>query len=1222
MRKILFIGAGGSGAATLQYTMDQIAADLKARGAGDQIPLSWQFLVVDAPLNEEGFGQGGFRTVREYNEGAREVGAYCSIGTVQNFETVAANILNKLTRYAQLNPESRDVASDFASWLPNNSSDMNNINTIPLSDGAGQFRTVGRVLFLNRLTEVVGAIRQAHARMQTTQAQADADRIESIIPGLYSDDTADDADNVRVFIVGSLAGGSGASMLIDLARAVKAAIPAKADVYLYGYAPEIFQNVSGGVTPDHMGNALATAAEIQALIANPESKANRRDAELFEALGHASKEKDATFAIFSPIGLSQGTAGAQGHRNADPRTIYRRFGRGIGRLVLNTSAFDNFVRYSLGNPLAGATQVDSRFFDWGSAEGSSLWSSFGYASLSMGRDRFREYAAQRLARYSVDILTEGHIDPKSTETGAMQLRQRIDNNIHHFLDQIGIPALTTRSTNLHADAQAWSDQKFLALYKKLADDYASRFMAFIPPLNPGDNNVESVDMWVQQVRGAALSAENHFAPLQREMIDQARMGLRFELDSLTERITHHTEEAMARVGVEYARGLLSETKANYVHLLSATLQESHVNAPKIGEHLTGQLTDIERHFLGNKKAKIIDGLGQNVSKAFRNAVHSYIGNVVRNEGFALLSRALADMVDNFFKPLEDALNNQLGKLNVEKGRAQEAVGVEMYSTDTYAHWPYPGNDDIWPGDPEAPYGEVVPQRFRTAHNEVVITEPESFPQEYENRLLEDQPNSASRVDAQKKIAEAVISGRWNTIGGVESPKDLIVLRQRWRADNLRDQQRGEEALPAQFAIKATSADVMRRALAYVDRRGEAFERYNSQGFIDYLMDEMANDVERNQRQDNIAQKFLQVVQDAQPMVGVSQTVAQSIHPEVQRVERQLTYSTIPFADQRSGQRIFDSLSRQTGLRPESVQRFQKQMEEPDNDRTVQRVDVFGSYTKYSPIVFASLFQPIYQKWVQTRDVNQSLVKFRRSRPLAGFVPISNRERMALIEGWILGRIFGLIKVPQTGRSAVEIRELGADDTWHRFPWPLYTRVNDFVEEYRADEWLPAVLESLPLAWLEWYRNDVVINDERESPTRTYYLMRAFSDDETAPLNYREGRKAVELLAEYLRTGQAVAGVEPLLQAKGDSQEERLAELREYFEEYIADYSQVFLDPHGQFAKISRIEHVYAVPLTVDIADEVVQACQNLLELTEVANNLSERGARDNASSGRRRPGIR
>ena len=106
--------------------------------------------------------------------------------------------------------------------------------------------------------------------------------------------------------------------------------------------------------------------------------------------------------------------------DGSPDGVYRGMGRGLGRLLLSPR-FDSIISYLIANVAGGLLSTDT--VAWGSKADDLIWSSFGYASLSMGRDRYLEYAAERIARSSVKHVLDGFRQEGSTHGDQQQLAE-------------------------------------------------------------------------------------------------------------------------------------------------------------------------------------------------------------------------------------------------------------------------------------------------------------------------------------------------------------------------------------------------------------------------------------------------------------------------------------------------------------------------------------------------------------------------------------------------------------------------------------------------------------------------------------------------------------------------------------------------------------------------------------------------------------------------------
>ena len=68
------------------------------------------------------------------------------------------------------------------------------------------------------------------------------------------------------------------------------------------------------------------------------------------------------------------------------------------------------------------------------------WGTYGFSSLSMGRDRYAEYAAQRLARSAADKLLHGHLQPGNPASGNEQLESLLSSQWDAICGSLGLPS--------------------------------------------------------------------------------------------------------------------------------------------------------------------------------------------------------------------------------------------------------------------------------------------------------------------------------------------------------------------------------------------------------------------------------------------------------------------------------------------------------------------------------------------------------------------------------------------------------------------------------------------------------------------------------------------------------------------------------------------------------------------------------------------------------------
>ena len=333
MHKVLVVGCGGSGARTLSYMLDQLHADLAVHGI-DEVPGCWQFLNVDTPLQEE---QG-----EAVASVSRQGGSYVACGVANGEYRV---VDEALTQSVQRNGS--QGLRQLATWMPRRPKDV----AFPVTVGAGQFRGIGRLLVLTRLRDISQAVQSALARMVSPKAQEQAALVSQAVPG--AGPAPDTTAPPLVLVVSSMAGGSGASMTLDVCRLIAgvnstpAIDPQLISVFLY--TAEAFASVPAHMRSGMPGNTLAMLGEIVAAQAGADGAAAELDQRLYETLGLTNRAGRA-FKRVTPIGLRAGGSGAV-FGDGTTEGVFRGMGRGLARYI-SSSAFDDYVSYDIANQVS------------------------------------------------------------------------------------------------------------------------------------------------------------------------------------------------------------------------------------------------------------------------------------------------------------------------------------------------------------------------------------------------------------------------------------------------------------------------------------------------------------------------------------------------------------------------------------------------------------------------------------------------------------------------------------------------------------------------------------------------------------------------------------------------------------------------------------------------------------------------------------------------------
>lgn len=1124
MRRFLVIGCGGSGGATVRYLMDELKATLARRGV-PELPQAWQFLHIDVPTAPES-GPGLLQSVRDQG------GTYVGLSYPgAKYADMAATVQSKLREQRALDT--------VASWWP----DPAQVD-FPVVDGAGQFRAVGRVLTLATLaTEIKPRLMDAWSRLNAARTLQEMHAVTARVPGTG---VVEEHHAPLVFVVSSMAGGSGASMVLDVCNTIGASLPGvQADhIGLFLFTPDVFKGLAPAAITGVQANAAAALAE---LIAAQTGAAGRGpgnpEQRLLQAIGINEVLREQPFGRVFPVGGSIGDTGAR-LGDGEPHTVYRALGRGLSALMLSGVATEEFAAYDLVNQGMYARPEQ---FGWGEPANKVAWSCFGYANLSLGRDRYAEYAAQRLARTALDHLVTGHRQPGDTSSGTEQVRRHVDARWDTICRQVGLPVTGESAKSWFErlpEFTRWREQEAARLRGNLVDSATD-------PARAGDD----LQQWTAQV--------DHLVR-QRSADLQTGIGLaadRWLLDWQQRTVTqieHVTTDDIGLLGLPFAVAVL-ERLADHLGRWAGELKQAATFLEPAQLPRTFA-TKIAALVQARGRVRNVDGLATEIRTGYQNQIAA----ALLNRCAALAAESMTSLATDMVQALAEACREGQGA--VEHARASLAVdtGLAQLRTDDYASWPSDAD-------------QVVPERFAHAENEVLLTTAEDFPLIFSAHVsaLDHDPG---RGTAREVAAVQIITGRWPTVGAQSSPGGLILTESPWRSPAVQvDPVTGNPIIPrrGRYAVTVRAQDVLGRARQFVERPDQAFSRYIGESLSDHLSDPALPELERRQRQEQFVDRFHQALQLARPLIGMYKPAIEHLHG-ANAYTRHYKFSAIPVEGLAVRAQLRRLLETDAAIDSSALSSFEKSVE---GESTIARIDVFGSYPSFYPLVFRSLLEPISSQWHGlSPHMRGNFWHWRRARALPAALPMGAGQRRAVVGGWLVGRLTGSVDVPAdaaaVGGAPVRVLDPGSG-RWVDFPADLVLTRQDLRTQ---GDLLVLLLESMSIAVADCYQQ------AEQQPLHPYTALRRIFDDslhgpsDSDAINRRSGATRVE---EWIATGQAEAGG-ALLGDAGDPELRRAAAatwLRETREGTVALRDRPYDPPFDDR------------PWLVDIAGDILMAVE-------------------------------
>lgn len=1157
MRRFLVVGCGGSGGKTLAYLMDQLRSDLSKDGV-EELPAGWQFVFVDVPSGVDP-GPDGLGSV--VAQGGQYVGMGPRGGSYPDLDSAVSQKLR-----------AKDALDRIGTWAPSRPEAV----TTPIDVGAGQYRAIGRMILLARAGEVRRSLQQAWSKLFVRDTDT------AMINAAHATGSDFDANLPPIiFVVGSMAGGSGASMALDVCRLltqIPGVNPKLISVFMV--SADIFDSLPPADRAGVRANALAMLGEI---VASQAGAARQHDVALLSGLGYS--DGDGTpipFARVFPVSRLMGVQRAifgDGSMNA----VYRGLARGLAGLISSDVATRQFVDFDLGN--SGSVAANPKYLGWGADAQPIPWGSYGFASLSMGRDRYAEYAAQRIARSAVDRLLDGHLQPGNQASGTEQVNALLDSQWGTSCARLQIPAGGGGAQQAGSEVGAWMMTTALpsetgnATARQITDrEYA--------PHVPSPQGQQAAQ-WTQYL--AQKSAERR-QPVS-EAVSRAAYAWAFDWhQGLRERTENVIGDAVAKLGLPYAGALVERLSA---HLADAVAPGAQVISRTATTRDIVELPDeVAATLLGTRGT--LSG-GEAIVAKVVEGVRTKVRSQLYTQASGLVSDGLRTFTRDVLAPLQAALREAQAVLEQSRGAQVALDGLAQLETVQYG---------AWPSDADS----RVPQRFDEANNEVLLTTSRQFAAQYTADLDTSVASGRAGGSARGAVISQVIAGEWSTTGEARPPGGLIQLTTGWRSKVFpTDPVNGESLIPseARFDVHVRPRELLERARLFVRRPDESFDRFCSVSLRDYLSGPNVRESEREGRHRDVTTKFRETLSLAVPLISVDEQSVQILHGG-NSVEYRYKFSAVPFRNLGIARDLEGVLTGNPNTDRSSLDNFSTSLTDQGNPR---RIDVFGSYPLYSPLVFDSILEPVAQEWDATPTQGRGAYwTYRRARPLDAALPMSEPERRAMVAGWYVAQLVGELRIPDPPyRAPVQIWD--ADEArWVAFPDPLLTPPDRFRSPY---DWLPAVLESSLLAMARVQQAPVM------SSMRPYQLLRGLYDDgEFGPASGIVAISAVAKLKTWLLQG-SVSGLASRIPtvAAATTIEERLDAAKAWLTgpggpgDLAVKHLLPPPDPGahgGSFSIIGTRAQAAETPLLRDLAPDVAWATNRLAQVLDEAYAAASR----------------
>ena len=1033
MRKVLVVGLGGSGAKTLSLMMDELLAELKSnyKWESNELPACWKFLSIDVPQVAESLGGKLAKPIDQ--KGGKYLGLAQDDAT--RYSSYEGLVFDKFSLAHE--PSAGHFAlQEYARWRPSHEFG----NTIAVGGGAGAHRAIGRVMTLARSERIYEFLKDNVKELMNS----DADGVK--LAGALGT-TWNAGQSPLILIIASIAGGSGASMLLDvsdLLNGLSADVPGfKGDQSsAFVYTPEVFSSIEKVA---NSGGGIALAAISELLSARSMGMAPWSDSYVTWKTLLPNQQIPAPSIsvgrgpyLTFPIGAT--TNGVP--FGASPEDVYRGFARVLTPLLTDEKQQDEFHNYvtvnyprhllvaakdstGLAGPVrkqAASVQTHPVFFG-----------GFGSSKLGTGRARYREYSAQRIARRAVEILVNGFVDPQNPAGNPSALKATAAENFtSQFFAMANLDGRHSAETALSVPNIIGNVLKSRSNIEALAADQIGK----MAPVLRGETSGEA------GLNGFKRNWDAESATRKQVSKQIAAEALELWSQDALANIERAYLAANSVYGLEVSELLLTRLSTSITDLvgqLSATpkfetaAQDAVTNFFKSVRGAGKVNWDIENRKLNPKLGEIIEGL-------------------VKNEVYELLKDVLAELAGPVLEQLKRSGKILLAELQEELGALPTVV-----STAAFREAPL----DAWPTS------DHVPGYFEPAVNEVLLTKTETYARTFKDHL--EAETGIDQLEAALKKAAQMVILKAELPRGTEDLK----LFTNWDHDEVRGSHphivRTNPWAPVRisnpptqpgFKLLLGSADLREYANKWIGTNKSAFDQYCSQSLTEWVDLAPGNEVALKQLLED-AIKF------AKPLVTIDDGAAKFFHDHTMGTNLEFVFSALPFPE---------NSTTVTQLTASGSQQFKDAVKnacDPAAKRT--EITIFSRFESfYYPWAMDSLTSPIRKAFqtLKTNGMSEAFWKLQRSRTLPMALPVGTDVIEAMLRGYFIGRI--------TGRVTVE------DNTVKIYAQPDPSKQGNWIEfskDLLGDKKLglrlggdstdrlnvPAVLlESLPLALVKVY----------------------------------------------------------------------------------------------------------------------------------------------------------
>ena len=972
---VIIVGCGGSGVLSTRFIRDEVRNRLRARGI-DKIPQAWQFIGLDLLPSMTDLHLASPLPAEDY----------LSLSSGITYMHELDKVLK--SKYPVSNPS--QGYEELIGWRPSPPDVPGRIDI-----GAGMLRAVGRATgtfalnqsqIKNRFAQALTAVQSGGAELATV-----SERLGYVAPAGGA------VAPPIVIVIGSCAGGTGAGVMLDVVDVLKRTEGIPVDPLVVVYGPDIFGSAQ---KPDMAANSLMFMSEMMNAYYS----------------GHGGKK-----GLFpAPVTevVNRGPAGVMviGRKNlsgldlTDSKLVYRAVGMAMAGWVTSPGVRKEVQDHMLATWKVWAGKGGIGFAD---AEIMGVASSFGSASVSIGRTRFRNYARAYLMRDMYEHHSVGYFKLAEALLGIGKGKgpddkvklDLVDYFKSEYVRELGLRQSfdTDFAIKSGPDAQVSEDLLSRQNVLEFANVMKVKLLAALP-----NTSVKGPD-WRRLLDDVERKlVDEEIRHRQAEYVARQTMWSQ----AMAERAVSVTNEYLAKATLPVMVKMLP-VLIQHIQSVAADFKSAAVQAKSMAVTLR-EGRDTALTSLGNANlTKESPGVTEAVTKASQA-----FGQSLKHEISLRIATTLEQVAMNLFNPIRSAMSTA-------EGAVAEMTVKQLDDEPVISSWPY---------------ADVVPTSFAPSAVEYLLEDHTEWPSILRNLLsnVEGRLPGESYMDAVRRnvsLAPSLFNGEL----AEGTPAPLLWIREGRKLEF-------SATMPIPMKVGLSQSDLEDRLDRWMMKEGE-LSRHLSEGLKTYLQDE-AN----TSRFTRFKEKFTLALNQASPLVEVDNVYVQVVDPAYQ-LEKMSVMEPLPFPEGHPARESAEALVR-TQLEIAAHVPISGYF----GDRDVESV-VVTSFLKNPlfPGAMTSFTSPIAiagSNAKKDRVALRSWLRFKRSRTLDETIPLPERVTSALVRGFAVARLLGTITLDSG--SGARISNGQAESV---FPNPSFA-------PFGPENTLVSLLMSFPLTFID------------------------------------------------------------------------------------------------------------------------------------------------------------